>query len=139
MKLSVWLQQQCCRRLLIRDTGISPFPLSHHVYAVRVSSEGESIAAVGRPKVNGCDYKVLVLSIGGGRATAGITRTARDGWPGWGVLVRKVTIFAPGRHFFGPRMPGRRWLATHLPRTRMESTRGTLATPTYCVNTVEQS
>lgn len=60
MKLSIWPQQQGCRGLLISYSRVSTLPLPHHVDAVRVSCEGEGIATVRSPKVNGRHHKMGV-------------------------------------------------------------------------------
>ena len=94
VELAVRFQQECCWGLLIGDTRVASLPLPHHVYTVRVASERESVAAVGRPEVNSCDNKVLVLPIRRRRATAGSAGAAGKRWSDRRVLVREKAVFA---------------------------------------------
>lgn len=60
MEVTIWFQQESGGRLLVGDPRISSFPFSHHMDAVWVPGEGESIATVSGAKVNGSHHEVFV-------------------------------------------------------------------------------
>lgn len=60
MKFSVWSEEESGGCLLIAHSWISSLPFSHHVDTIRITREGERIPAVGRAKVDGRYYEVLV-------------------------------------------------------------------------------
>ena len=70
VELSFRGEQQRCWCFLVDDSWISTLPLAHHVDAVRIPRETESVSAKRGTKVNGHNHEMSGMSSGGIRAGA---------------------------------------------------------------------
>lgn len=86
VELSIGLEEKCGGCLLVGNTWITSFPLSHHVNAVWVPGEGEGIATVGGAKVYCSNHKVLVCRGGAARVCATICQPLQSDVH-WGVAA----------------------------------------------------